>query len=909
MTPERWKQIDQIFHDALQRQPGDRAAFIAESCGGEECLRQEVESLLASHDQAASFIEVPAGDAAAELLAERNAPLTSGTMLDRYKVLNLLGKGGMGEVYLAQDTKLTRKVAVKLLPAEFTISSERMRRFEHEARAVTALNHPNIVTVHEIERLNGTNFIVTEFVDGQTLRQLMSKTGIYLSDALDIAIQIANALEAAHAAGIAHRDIKPENIMVRRDGYVKVLDFGLAKLAGRDTPMISAEGSAKDLLSTHAGSVMGTISYMSPEQARGRDVDARTDIWSLGVVLYEMLAGRTPFEGEIPNHIIASILEEEPPALARFAQDVPAELERIVNKALRRDKNERYRTVKDLVLDLKALKQELDVEARLERSLAASSSGSAMRSTAQEIMRAGRATASQTTGLPTSSAEYLVNEIKRHRLMAALAAGAVIVMFAAVAYFYITKRNSFSAGSGEAIDSLAVLPFVNSSADPNAEYLADGLSDSIIDKLSQLPTLKKVISLNSVLHYKGKQVDAQAVGRELNVRAVLIGRLAQHGDDLLISTELVDVKDNRRLWGGQYNSKLADVFKLQGEIAQEIADRLRLKLTVTEKQRLGMSSTDNPEAYRLYLLGRFYRRSRTEEGLPKGIDYLEQAIKKDPNYAAAYAQLAFAYTTLRFKGLVPPKEGLQKMETLARRALELDEMLGDAHAASALAAQDWSRCIKEFQRALELDPNSADVHHYYAVTLLSKGRSNEAIFHQNRAQELDPLSPVMYLDLGTIFNSTRQYDQAIEQCQKALELNPNYAVAHNCLARAYLAKGKYREALTEAEKGSANKSSGDPGHLAWIYAALGKKAEALKIVNELQQRSKESSNNAYYLALAYTGLGNKERAFEFLQKQYEENPVPLMFLKVEPQWDSLRSDPRFTELLRRLNLLDSSSSE
>jgi TolB-like protein/Tfp pilus assembly protein PilF len=570
---------------------------------------------------------------------------------------------------------------------------------------------------------------------------------------------------------------------------------------------------------------------------------------------------------------------------------------------LRRKKEERYQTVKELALDLKTLKQELDVEARLERSSTARSSDRPTQSTPGQLMGAARTTSPQVAALPTSYAEYLVNEIKRHRLMAALAAGAAIVMVATVAYFYIARPNNFAA-SGETIDSLAVLPFINSTADPNTEYLADGLSDSIIDKLSHLPTLKKVISLNSVLHYKGKQIDAQAVGSELNVRAVLIGRLAQHGDDLLISTELVDVKDDKRLWGGQYNIKATDVLKLQGEIAQQIADRLQLKLTAAENQLLGKNSTDDSEAYRLYLLGRFYRRSRTEEGLPKGIDYLEQAIKKDPNYAAAYAQLAFAYTTLRFKGRVPPNEGLQKMETLARRALELDEMLGDAHAASALAAQDWSGRIREFQRALELDPNSADVHHYYAVTLLSKGRSNEAIFHQQRALELDPLSPVMYLDLGTIFDSTRQYDQAIEQCQKALELNPNYAVAHNCLAGAYLAKGKYQEALTEAKKASANKSSGDPGHLGLTYAALGKKAEALKILNELQQRSKESHNNAYHIALIYAGLGNKERAFVFLQKQYEENPAALMFVKAGPEFDSLRSDPRFTELLRRLNLVD-----
>jgi serine/threonine protein kinase/Tfp pilus assembly protein PilF len=899
MTPERWKQIDQIFHDALQRPPGDRAAFIAESCGDEECLRQEVVSLLAAHDQAASFIEVPAGDAAADFLADHNARLTSGTILNRYKILNLLGKGGMGEVYLAEDTKLSRQIALKLLPAQFTISSERMRRFEHEARAVSALNHPNIVTIHEIERLNGTNFIVTEFVDGQTLRELISERRIRLSEALDIAIQIARALDAAHTAGIVHRDIKPENIMVRRDGYVKVLDFGLAKLAGRGTAIISSEAMTKDLANTNPGLVMGTASYMSPEQALGGEVDARADIWSLGVVLYEMLIGRTPFAGETHNDVIVSILEHEPPALARSAEEVPAELERIVTRTLRGNKEKRYQTIQELALDLKALKQELEVEARLESSLTATSSDRATQSRAGEIVGAGRATGSQAVALPTSSAEYLVNEIKRHRLTAALGAAVLIVLVSTAAYFYLARRSSSGASSGETIDSLAVLPFVNSSTDGNTEYLADGLSDSIIESLSGLPNLKKVISLSSVLRYKGIQTDPQTVGRELNVRAVLIGKLAQHGDDLVISTELVDVQDNKRLWGGQYNRKLADAPKLQSEIAQEIADRLRLKLTGTEKQRLAKSSTVDPEVYRLYLVGRFYRRSRTDKGLQKGLNFLGQAINKDPNFAPAYAHLAYTYFTMGFIGLLPPKEAEQKQEAAARRALELDDMLGDAHAALALRighVPDWSSSLSEFQRALELDPNSADIHSYYAKALWALGRLDEAIQHQKRAEELDPLSPVMYFDLGRMFNSAHQYDQAIEQCQKALELDPNYIILHYNLALSYLALGKYEQALAEAEKTTAIKSS-----LGYLYAALGKKAEALKILHELQKRSKEQHVNPVAFAQIYAGLGDKDRAFEFLEKQYQETGS-LNMLKTFEELKGLRSDPRFTDLLRRMNL-------
>jgi len=904
MTPERWKQIDQIFHDALQRQPGDRAAFIAESCGGEECLRQEVESLLASHDQAASFIEVPAGDAAAELLAERNAPLTSGTMLDRYKVLNLLGKGGMGEVYLAQDTKLTRKVAVKLLPAEFTISSERMRRFEHEARAVTALNHPNIVTVHEIERLNGTNFIVTEFVDGQTMRQLMSETGMYVTEALDIAIQIASALDAAHTAGIVHRDIKPENIMVRRDGYVKVLDFGLAKLAGRETAIITTQVPTKELLDTNPGLVMGTASYMSPEQARGGDVDARTDIWSLGVVLYEMLAGRAPFEGETANHVIVSILEEEPPALTRFAEGVPAELERIVAKALRKEREERYQTADELALDLKRRRQELEIESRLNRPLGPDA-GPSTKSGGQAAVETARKTAARAADVVTphamSSAEYLVGEIKRHKRGAALAAAAVVVAVAAAATIFYPARG------GEAIDSVAVLPFANAGGDPEAEYLSDGISDSLINTLSRLPSLR-VISLSTVLRYKGKQIDPQTVGRELNVRAVLLGRVVQRGGALAISAELVDVRDNRRLWGGQYDRPVSEILAVQEEIAGEIAEKLRLRLGGPEKQRLTKHYTESPDAYRAYLKGRFLLDKRTGPATEKSIEYFEQAIKLDPNYAPAYAALGYAYWSLGTLGARPPKDVLPKAKEAWAKALEIDDTVAEAHTGLGfirLAEWDWAGSERAFRRAVELSPNSGFAHSSYACYLMDMRRFDEAVAESKRAVELEPTSVFYNRNVAMMLYYARRYDEAIEQCRKTLELDPTMPTVYGWLGNAYWQKGLYEQAIEADLKRREIVVGSDletAAALKAAYAASGWRGYLRKQLDLAEERAKQRYINPFVFARDYALLGETDQAFSWLEKSQEEHGWWITTLNADPAFDGLRSDPRYANLLRRMNL-------
>jgi len=904
MNTERWQQIDHLFHSVLEHEPGQRAMFLAQACAGDVALRDEVESLISSHEQAESFIETPASDLAAELFASGQSEVVVGQNVGPYKILSLVGAGGMGEVYLAEDTRLSRRIALKLLPQYFTINAERVWRFEQEARAVSALNHPNIVTIHEIGRVDGTHFIVTEFVDGQTLRQRMAETRMSLREALDVAVQVASALDAAHQAGIVHRDVKPENIMVRPDGYVKVLDFGLAKLTERQATTAEAEEAT---VKTNPGMVMGTVRYMSPEQARGVGVDGRTDVWSLGIVLYEMVTRHVPFEGETTSHVIVSILEEEPPSLASYSQTGPDELERIIDKALRKNREERYQAAGDLMIDLKNLKQELELEARLERSIQPETGGreAARKSEKGAAGATNQGLAAHTVDIaqahPTSSAEYLVGEIKRHRLSASFALAAVVLIATTIAYFSYFARRA----GGDAIDSVAVLPFVNVDNDPNKEYLSEGISDSIINNLTQLPSLK-VMSLNSVLRYKGRQTDPQAVGREMNVRAVLMGRMTQRGDDLLISTELVDVRDNHRLWGEQYNRKLSDIITVQSEISRQISEKLRLRLTSAQQQQVAKHYTENTRAYELYSLGKYYLRGQTKEGMQKSIDSFEEAIKIDPNYALAYTGLSRAYFTLGMRGFWLPKDSRQKTEWAALKAVELDDLLPEAHSTLGLVKEtlswDWTGAEKEFQRGLELNPNSADVLGWYSNFLVHYGRPDEAILYLKRATELDRT-------FGPAFEAytylhKRQYDKAIEIQLKAKEGKPDRGNFQ--LAEAYIGKGMYQEAIAEMQKVIARENSPERWDtfpiLAYAYAAAGKRYEALKILNEQNEAAKKGYISPYNFAIIYTGLGDKDRAFEYLNKAYEEHAPVLQHFPSRPMFDPLHSDPRFADLLRRMNL-------
>ncbi|MDQ3818960.1 MAG: protein kinase [Acidobacteriota bacterium] len=828
-------------------------------------------------------------------------PVASGTQLGRYEIRSQIGEGGMGEVYLAEDRQLGRKVALKLLPSDLMRNEDRLRRFEREARAASALNHPNILTIFEIGKTEDAHFIATEFIDGETLRQHLSRATMNLSEALEVAIQVASALATAHEAGIVHRDIKPDNIMLRRDRLVKVLDFGLAKLTESQTVAADTSAPTVPKAQTEPGVVMGTVQYMSPEQARGLPVDARTDIFSLGCLLYEMLAHRTPFEGATRSDVMAAILSKEPQPLARYAPDVPAELERIVTKALAKDRNERYQTVKDLAIDLKRLKQRLEVEAEIRRTGHGTDSIDKDVKT-KSVEREMSETLLMPAARPTSKASTFVNRIKDHKAIAIIILAAVVLAATALIYF---RRGSVQ--STKTIDSLAVLPFVNMSGNPDTEYLSDGITDSLINSLSQLPGLK-VMSRNSVFRYKGQERDVREVGRELGVRAVLTGRVTERGDELWISVELVDAADNSHIWGEQYNRKLSDILILQSAISKDISEKLRQRLTGEDEKRVTKRYTDNTEAYHLYLQGRYYLYKRRPEAFKKAVEYFEQAIKKDPAYALAYAGLADSYNAFGNFSVTSGIESFPKAEEAAAKALELDDALAEAHDSMGRIKlyYHWNRAEAEteFKRAIELNPNYSGAHYGYAYCLITMKRADEAIAEIKRAEELDPFSLAIVSDAGEIYYFARRPEEAIAQLRKATQMDPNFVRAHFLLGRALEQKREFSEAIAEFNK-AVSLSEDSTEVLAALgqgYAASGKRDEAQKVLDELQKRSKEIYISPHFMAIIYASLGENGRAFEWLDKAVEKRFPPLIYLEVNPIWDNLRTDPRYEEMLRRIGL-------
>ena len=892
MRPERWQRIKELFESALEREPDKRAAFLDRECAGDEALRSEVESLLSSHEQSESFMESPAvEDAAADLLAD-DRKLQAGQAIGRYEILSMIGEGGMGEVYLARDSRLQRKVALKMLPAYLSRDRDRLRRFEQEARAASALSHPNVCMIHEIsEAEDGRPYIAMEYVEGETLRQRLEREPIKLGESLDVAVQVASALAAAHEAGIVHRDIKPENIMLRRDGLVKVLDFGLAKLAEHPVSQIVTKAGTRSGVKTEPGVVLGTAQYMSPEQARGLAVDARTDVWSLGCVLYEMAAGRAPFEGSTTSDVIAAVLEHDPAPLTRYTREVPEAVEWMVTKALRKDREERYQTAKELLTDLRGLKHRLEFKAELERSAPPNRvSGAVLARSGGQAASAAR-TAEAGTAHPTSSAEYIVGEIKRHKRGAVLALATLLLAAAAITYF------SYLAPTGKAIDSIAVLPFANASASPDTEYLSDGLTESIINSLSRLSNLK-VIARSSVFHYKGRDTDPQAVARELGVRAVLTGRVVQRGDSLLVSSELVDARDKRHLWGEQYNRRTSDLLAVQEEISKEITERLRLRLTGEEQKQLTKHYTENTEAYQAYLKGRYHSNKHTEDGYRKGIEYFNQAIRLDRNYALAYAGLADAYYGLS-NVFLPPKEAMPLSKAAAVKALELDASLAEAHASLARIMAyyewDWSGAERVFKSAVYFSPSSAHAHQEYGNYLTMVGRPDVALPELKRAQELDPLSLEISMDVGWSFYFARRYEEAIKAFCEALETEENW-YANIGLGLAYTQKGMYQDATATLRR------AGHEGKwaLGYTYAVSGNGNEAHRLLDELKKLQVERHVSPFEVAIIHVGLGEKDDALLWLDKGYEERGEDLVTLKVDPKFDNLRADPRFQELLRRV---------
>ena len=794
-----------------------------------------------------------------------SASLAPKTRLGRYEVRSHLGAGGMGEVYLAQDTDLERTVAIKVLPPSTSANVQSMRRFIQEAKAASALNHPNIITIFEIGQAEGVHFLATEFINGITLFEHLKRTRMKLEEILDVAIQVASALEVAHDAGIVHRDIKPENIMLRQDGYVKVLDFGLAKLI--EPQMTAPEANTRELVRTNPGLILGTCQYMSPEQARGEEVDRRTDIWSLGVTMYEMAAGCPPFSGNTTTDLLASILMVQPAALADNSPEIPEELRPIVKSALAKNRTERYQSAGELVTDLRLLKQRVDFESGMQR-----------------ITRSIEKAPART--LPTGKART-TREVKNAGLTTKL-----------------TKAASRRA-TRRTIDSLAILPLVNRSDEPEMEYLSDGITESLINTLSQIPKLK-VMARSTVFRYKRQEVDPRQVGETLSVRGVLSGEVLQRGENLIIKAELLDVSDGSQLWGEQYNRKSDDILVVQEEISREIARMLRLKLSGVHKQRLNKRLTESTRAYQLYLKGRYFWNKRTEEGLRKGIEFFNQAIAEDPLYALPYVGLADSFDMLATYNLSPPQVVFSRAKAAAEKALELDNQLAEAHTSLAKVRfdydWDWASAEAEFKRALELNSNYATLHHWYALYLMAMGRFGEATTAIKRAQDLDPLSLTINATVGLPFYWSGEHEQAIEQFKKTLELDRSFSLANVLLGQAYAQTGRATEAVVELQK--ARELDDTPrvrAILGYALAVSGRESEARKVLNELEELASRQYVSPYFKVLIHTALNEREQALEWLEKAYEERSEWLVWLNVDPKLDALRDDPRFKNLLLRLN--------
>ena len=890
MDAKRWQQIEQLYHAALQRGENERSAFLAEACAGDETLRRDVESLLMYEHQAENFIESPALDVAAKIMADNHsATVVAGQKIQQYTIVGPLGAGGMGEVFLADDTRLHRRVALKFLPNHFTQNEKHLGRFQQEARAIAALSHPNVCTIYEvIETGERGHCIVMEYVEGVTLRERIAERRMSIEEALDVVVQVASALSSAHAAGIIHRDIKLENIMLRRDGYVKILDFGLAKLTDRDVS-VNTEAQTQMLMTT-PGVVMGTVSYMSPEQARGLPVDARTDVWSLGVVLYELVTGQQPFKGATATDVIISIAEREPVPLARHVPDVPAGLERIVKKSLAKDREERYQTAEGLLNDLKSLRQQLEIGAEVERF---------------------RATPTNAQAATTNESQVITSPVfplglTRSRLLIVIALTGILLI-AALSYALYSRKTSTPPLHAE-IKSIAVLPLENLSGDPSQDYFADGMTDSLITDLARVGALR-VISRLSVMQYKGARKPLPEIGRELNVDAVLTGSVARSGDQVRITVQLIEAATNQNLWTNIYNRNLRDVLALQREVTQDIVSQIKVQVTTQEQVRFAGVRTVNPEAYDHYLRGQYYLHRQNREDNEAAIAALERAVATDNTFAAAFAELAQAYVWKLFLFAPKEKQWAEKAFVAAEKALDLDPNLAVAYLARGRLL--WTpenrfpheKAIREYRHALTLNPSLDEARNQLALVYCHIGAFDQALQESQEAIRTNPNNNLAQLRVGQALNFQGKYEQALGVL-RAIPQEVNPALVGHQIAWALYNLGRNEEASSTLEQLLKDNPEDTGGVFTGVQAVLLASAGQSRLAEDAIKSAVEKGkgfghfhHTAYYIACAYALMNKPEQAIKWLEASAADGFPCYPLFERDTNLNNLRQDARFITFL------------